>query len=184
MEKERISRKDAYSKFLEWREKINKSSVSRSNFYPLFEEAVKMAGEGDPCLQDVVAYYYKSGVDRLLDEDYKKYMNWEILAGANGNEFAIEILQFFMGYAYDQIVESKEFPKIKYYNKIDEYNYIYIIGQQLCKALVEKLELNEDALSKIKDVHLPYRPEYFRDYRKAIDYVLPSVIEKMSQKKD
>ncbi len=184
MKKERIARKDAYSKFIEWREKINKVSDYRVKFYPLFDEAVKLASEGDPCMQDVVAYYYKSGVDRLLDEDYKKYMNWEILAGANGNEFAIEKLQFFMGYAYDQIVQDGLFPKIKYYNGIDEYNYIYIIGRELCIALAEKLEINETTLSKLKDGYLPYKPEYFRDYRKAVDEVLPLVIEKMAQKKD
>ncbi len=182
--KERIPRKEAYAEFLEWREKLNSAQDSRAKFEKLFEEAIKGAGEDDAIMQDVVAYYYKNGVERLLDEDYKKYMDWEILSAANGNEFAIEKLQFFMGYAYDQIVESKEFPKIKYYNGINEYNYIQIIGQELCMELVNKLSLSSEVLAKARDVFLPYRPEYFRDYRKAIDEVLPIVIEKMSQKKD
>ena len=111
-------------------------------------------------------------------------MNFEILAGAQGNEFAIEKLQFFLGNAYDRIVESAEFPQIKYYNDIDEFNYVSIIGQRICAALVEKLELNAQTLSKTTDEYDPYLPEYFRDYRKAVDEVVPKVIKEMAQKQN
>ncbi len=186
MEREQfISRKEAYNGFIEWRKKLNNAQNSFSSeegFSALFEEAVQMAGDGDAVMQDVVAYYYKSGVFRRLDEDYKKYMEWEILSAAAGNEFAIEKLQFFLGYAYDQIVESPDFPKIKYYNGIDEYNYIAIIGQQICEALAEKLGLDAKTLSKTKDIYQPYQPEYFRDYRKAVDEVINKVIDIMKKK--
>ena len=174
-----ISRKEAYAQFLEWRKKINKAADNRADFFELFDEAVKKAGDGDAIMQDIVAYYYKSGVERLLDENYKKYMEFEILSGANGNEFAIEKLQFFFGNAYDQIVNHPDFPKIKYYNGIDEYNYILIIGQRLCKELVEKLGISAETLAKTTDTFAPYKPEYFRDYRKAVDQVIPLTIDKM-----
>lgn len=179
-----IKRAEAFSKFIEWRKKINAASENRSEFDSLFGEAVKKAGKGDAVMQDVVAYYYKSGVDRMLNENYKKYLDFEILSGAQGNEFAIEKLQFFLGYAYDQIVAHEDFPKIKYFNGIDEYNYISIIGQRICAALVEKLGLNSETLAKTTDDYDPYAPEYFRDYRKAVDEVIPQVIKDMAQKQN
>ncbi len=177
-----ISRQISYNKFIEWRSKLNRaleSFSSDASFSKLFSEAISQATEGDAIMQDVVAYYYKTGAERQLSEDYLKYMKWEILAGANGNEFAIEKLQFFLGYAYDQIVASPEFPKIKYYNNINERNYISIIGQKICEALVKTLDINADMLSKMRDIFQPYRPEYFRDLRRAVDEVIPKVIDEM-----
>ncbi len=179
-----IPRKEGYSKFLEERKKLNDAlDRSRSEFLRLFDEVVKKASEGDPIMQDLAAYYYRSGAERALDEDYRKYMHYEILSAAQGNEFAIEKLQFFLGYAYDQFVDHAEFGKIKYYNNIDEYNYIYIIGQAICEQLVEKLGLDAAAISKTRDVYDPFKPEYFRDLRRAVDQSVPIVIDKMKQPK-
>ncbi len=180
-----LSRDDARKEFLTWREKLNKAQELYDNsFNKIFSEAVKKAGEGDSVMQDVVAYYYKSGVERCLDEDYNKYMKWEVLSAAQGNEFAIEKMQFFLGYAYDQIIADPLLPKIKYYNGLDEYNYIYIIGQRICEELVNKLQLSASELASQRDINAPYRPEYFRDWRKSVDEVIPIVIEKMSAKKN
>lgn len=177
-----ISRKEAFDGFIAWRKKLNNAADDRNAFFKLFDDAVKKAGEGDAILQDVVSYYYKNGVERLLNEDYKKHMQFEILSGSQGNEFAIEKLQFFFGNAYDQIVEHPDFSQIKYYNGIDEYNYISIIGQRLCESLVEKLNISAETLAKGTDKYDPYRPEYFRDYRKAVDEIIPITIEKMKTK--
>lgn len=154
---------------------------SKENFADVFAEVKDGAREGDAVLQDVLAYYYKDGYPGWLYENYKRYMDWEILAGANGNKFAIDKLQFFMSYAYDEIVEDDLFPKIKYYNKIDEYNYIYIIGQKICEELATKLNLDAQTLAAEKDTYLPYAPEYFRDYRRAVDEIVHLVITKMSE---
>jgi len=153
---------------------------SKDNFSELFADIKEKASEGDAVMQDVLAYYYKDGFSGWLYENYKKYMDWELLAGANGNEFAIEKLQFFMGYAYDQIIQSNLFPQIKYYHDIDEYNYIVKIGQRICEELVTKLNISAEVLASEKDKYLPYAPEHFRDYRRAVDEVLPIVVEKMS----
>lgn len=179
-----VSREKSSKEFRAWRAKLNNiqdNYTLEENFETLFAQVIKKAGEGDVIMQDVAAYYYKEGVARWLDEDYKKYMNWEILAAAGGNETAIEKLQFFMSYAYDQIIESEVFPQIKYYNKIDEYNYIYIIGQRLCEELASELGLNCDELAKQKDDFVPYAPEHFRDYRRSVDRIIPVVIEKMKE---
>lgn len=181
-----IHRSIANKRFREWRTRLRAIELgnSKENFAEVFAEIKEKAGEGDAVMQDVLAYYYKDGFPGWLYENYKNYMNWEILAGANGNKFAIEKLQFFMGYAYDVIVANEFFPQIKYYNDIDEYNYIAIIGQRICEELVTKLNLDAQTLAAEKDTYLPYAPEYFRDYRRAVDEVVPIVIEKMRVEQD
>ena len=177
-----LPREKASEKFLEWRKKLNEIQNHYSknkNFKTLFEEVKEGAAEGDVVMQDVLSYYYKTGVQGHLQEDYKKYMEWSFISGANGNEFAIDKLQFFLSYAYDEIVEHPDFGKIKYYNDIDEYNYLYIIGQKLCEQIVGQLKINQQELSKTSDIYRPYRPEYFRDYRKALDAAIPLTINIM-----
>src|SRR5699024_2717212 len=109
------------------------------------------AKAGDAVAQDVLAYFYKDGIEYNLREDYRKYLFWEFLAGANGNEFAIEKLQFFFSYAYDTIVDNEDFGYIKYLNDIDEFNYIGIIGQYICDELVSAFNIDEKSLADEED---------------------------------
>lgn len=176
-------RKRAFEEFKIIRNNLNKSleNPRGESFSSLFSKIKKLASEGDVVAQDVVAYFYRDGAGRYLSENYPKYMAWQILSASNGNKFAIEKLQFFMGYAYDTIVDHEDFGIIKYRNQIDEYNYIYIIGQKICQALVEELGYDAKTLGEESDRYDNYKPEQFRDLRKAIDKVLPKVIEDMKK---
>lgn len=174
-------RSKAFQEFKKMRGNLNDAlaNMRGADFKILFKKYKQQAVQGDVVAQDVIAYFYRDGAGRFVYEDYEKYMQWEILAAANGNKFAIDKLQFFLGYAYDIIVEHKDFGKMKYKNEIDEYNYIFIIGQKICEQLVEDLKIDAAALVESEDRFKPYRPEYFRDLRKAVDTALPTVIEKM-----
>ncbi len=177
-------RKRAFEEFKIIRNKLNNAleNPRAESFSSLFTKVKKQAGEGDVVAQDVVAYFYRDGAGRYLGENYPKYMAWQILSASNGNKFAIDKLQFFMGYAYDELVDHPDFGIMKYKCKIDEYNYIYIMGQKICEALVEELGYDAKALSAETDRYDSYKPEQFRDLRKAIDKVLPKVIENMKKK--
>ncbi len=184
--KKLLDRDEAFKSFLAARSKVNASLDyirGEKSFTVVFSQFKTQASKGDAIAQDIVAYYYKNGVKYFLDENFTKYLKWEILAGANGNSFAIEKLQFLFGYAYDTIVDHEDFPQIKYYNDIDEYNYIYIIGQVICDKLVKFLELDEKSLALEKDEGDEYRPEVFRDFRKAIDACLDDVISTMRERR-
>ena len=147
----------------------------------LLEEIKKDAVGGDPIAQDFLAYLYKEGVDRIIPENFTKQLRWQILSGANGNEFAISKLQFYFGFAFDQIVYDDDFGLIKYKLGLDQYNYIYKLGKEICQELVKKLAIDPKVLNSEKDVLLPYRPELFRDFRRAIDESLPSLIENLKK---
>lgn len=174
-------RKRGMEEFKILRGKLNNclSNPREESFANVFSKIKTEAGKGDVVAQDVVAYFYRDGAPGYLRENYLNYMYWEILSASNGNKFAIDKLQFFMGYAYDQIVDDNDFGLMKYRCKIDEFNYIYIIGQRICEQLVKDLEIDGKALSEQRDVYLPYRPEHFRDLRRAIDKALPVVMENM-----
>ena len=184
--KKLLKRDEAFKGFIDARSKVNTSLdyfKGEKSFPVLFSKFKTSASDGDAIAQDVLAYYYKNGVEYFLNEDFSKYLKWEILAGANGNSFAIEKLQFLFGYAYDVIVDHESFPQIKYYNDIDEFNYIYIIGQVICQKLVKFMSLDEKSLALEKDEGDEYRPEVFRDFRKAIDACLDDVISTMSERR-
>lgn len=183
--KELIKKNDAYKAFLSLRRALLKCTDDRyesENFYELLAKTKKDALAGDPIAQDFLSYLYKSGVDYFLHENYTKYIDWSFLAGANGNAFAIEKLQFLFSYAYDTIVEDKDFGLIKYLNNIDEYNYIGIIGQVICDELVKELNLTPELVDKLPDKHEGINSSSFTGVRKSIDAIIPKVIERMKSR--
>jgi hypothetical protein len=179
-----IDRDKTFEGFMNLRAKVNNSLDYFSgpkSFFNVFDSIKKDAGNGDAISQDVLAYYYKSGIEDFLYEDYTKYLKWELLSGANGNSFAIEKLQFLFGYTYDSIVAHEDFPLMKYLNDIDEYNYIVIIGQVICDEVVKHLELDEKTLAEEEDSGDEFRAEVFRDYRKAIDACMENIIKRLKK---
>lgn len=179
-----MPRQEAYDKFIELRAKVHRSLDVRGagSFARLFQEIKDDAKKGDAVAQDVLSYFYKDGIDYYLREDYRKYLFWGFLAGANGNEFAIEKLQFLFSYAFDTIVDNEDFGYIKYLNDIDEYNYIGIIGQYICDELVSAFEIDEKKLADEEDKGYPFSPALFIEVRKKIDEITPKVIERMKSK--
>jgi len=176
-----IRRKDAYNSFKELRKILNGSIANpkdwKKSFREMFEEVGALAMENNCIAQDVMSYYYKDGVDGILEENYDQYMQWEILAGANGNEFAIEKLQFFLNYAIQEIAESENLDKILAINGINEDNYIYILGNLLCEGLVDELALSPKKLVSGPVKKQEYSLERMRVYRNALDQALPKVLE-------
>lgn len=176
-----IRRKDAYNSFKELRKILNESIANpkewKKSFKDMFDEVGGLAMENNCVAQDVMSYYYKDGVEGVIEENYDQYMQWEILAGANGNEFAIEKLQFFLNYAMQEIVDNEKLPQIMAINGIDEGNYIYILGNLLCEGVVDELGLSPKKLIDAPAKKQEYSLERMRVYRSALDKALPRVLE-------
>ena len=134
------------------------------------------AASEDPIAMDLLAYYYKSGISGLLKENYKMYIYWELLAAARGNEFAIEKLQFLIGYAIDAIIACDDYDKIVYKNDIDDVNVLYVLGKAICKIIVKTIECYPVDLVQKEDEYLPFKQEYFVNLRKTIDDAIPLTI--------
>ena len=176
-----VYKNDAFRGFTELRRVVNEiveQEKSKKRFDHAFEEIGSLAMEGNPIAQDVLSYYYKTGVKGFLKPNYDLYMKWSILAAANGNEFAIEKLQFFLNYAFTEIAETEDLEKIIENNDVDEKNYIYIFGNVICEGLVDELGITAKKLvEEDDDNEVLYTPEKLRVYRKAMEKVLPKVLE-------
>ena len=128
---------------------------------------------------DVLAYYYKSGIKGALPENYNRYLEWELIAAARGNEFAIEKLQFLLGFAYEQIMGSDDYREIRNKNDIYEANALYVLGKNICKIVVRKLKLYPVDLIEATDDEEVYTQEDFVNFRKLIDETMPDVIKSL-----
>ena len=171
---------ECLDRFTELRKQLNDYIENSPNkFKELFNELKDNAGNNDVIAMDVIAYYYKSGVPNILPENYERYLKWEIVASAKGNELAIEKLQFLLNYAYSEIMNSEDYELIAYKNDIDEYNLIYVIGKAICKMLAKDMKLYPVDMCKEKDVSKPYTQEDFILFRKKLDEIIPKTIEYM-----
>ncbi len=171
---------EALSGFTKLRKELNEYIEKKSNKFNItFEDLKVKAGEGDIIAMDVIAYYYKTGVPDMLPENYEKYIKWELVAAARGNELAIEKLQFMLEVAYNAIIESEDYENIVYKNDIDDYNTIYVIGKNICKMLVKEMQIFPTDLAKEENDYKPYTQERFILLRKTIDDIIPKVIKFM-----
>lgn len=147
---------------------INKGDLEGAK--QTFQALKYYAAGGETVAMDLLAYYYKSGINGVVKENYSRYIEWEVLAAARGNELAIEKLQFLIGYACDEIMEDEEYDLIEYKNDIDESNALYVIGKNLCKIIArEKMKVYPGYLIEKEDEFEPYKKETFINFRKMID---------------
>ena len=176
-----INYQDALDSFTKIRKEMN--GYIESEDYEKASELFKLlkvyAANEETVAMDVLAYYYKTGIKNVVPENYTKYIQWEIVAAARGNEFAIEKIQFLIGYACDLIMDNENYEVIEYKNDIDEYNALYVIGKNLAKVIARNMKLFPVDLTQEEDIKKPYTQEDFVNLRKIIDDAIPKTIEMM-----
>ena len=182
MEKEDfITKKDAFEGFTRLRRVLNDCLENprqyAKSFMDMITDVGTLAMDGNAIAQDVMSYYYKDGVKKYIPQNYDLYLQWAILAAANGNEFTIEKLQFFLNYAFDEIVNSAKLPQILAKNGIDETNYIYVLGNLLCEGIVDEMQITAKKLVEMQGQTSKYSPEKLREYKRALDKALPKVLD-------
>jgi len=170
-------RQQAFNGFVRYRREII-DSADRGEFVEAFTEVCTKALEGDCVAQDCVAYFFNKGFEDLLVPNFEYYMSWQILAGANGNEFALEKLQFFFNVALNAIIYDEELLKHAIRRKnITKENAIMVISNLICEGIVDELKLNPKDLILIKNKPSTYTPEKNRIFVSAMERCLPRVVE-------
>lgn len=176
-----VTKADAFQGFTQLRSIMNDCIENPENyaksFLDMFAEVGSLAMEGNAIAQDVMSYYYKDGVKGFVPQNYDLYMQWAILAAANGNEFTIEKLQFFLNYAFEEIADNDKLQQILDKNDIDEKNYVFVLGNLLCEGIVDELEITAKKLVETQNKESLYTPEKLRSYRRALDKALPKVLD-------
>ena len=170
--------KEAFEEFTSLRKKLNDlAEEDKEKFQELFNDVKIAASRENTVAMDLLAYYYKTGVEGLVEENYSRFIQWELLAAARGNEFAIEKLQFLIGYACDIIIEDESYQTIEYKNDIDDENLLYVLGKAIAKIYVREYKVFPVDVYELKDEFNPYKQEYFINLRKKIDDIIPKTIE-------
>lgn len=174
--------KDAFDEFTRLRKELNNLAEKDANQFSILFNKVKIgaANESTACM-DILAYYYKSGVKNgdqvLVPENYPRYIEWEMLAAARGNEFAIEKLQFLIGYACDSIIECEDYDLIAYKNDIDDSNLLYILGKAIAKIYVRENKIYPVDLFALEDEEVCYKKEHSVVFRNKIDEIIQKTID-------
>ncbi len=172
---------EALEQFTQIRKEVNDCIEKEpQRFASLWAELKERALYGSLPAMDALAYYYKTGIPKLLPENYQRYLAWEIVSAGRGNKLAIEKLQFLIGYAIDAVSDHEEFEDMMFKNDITEENAVHVIGKALCKVLVRDfLKAYPIDLVKLPDDFQPYTQEAFINLRKMIDDAVPKTCEFM-----
>ena len=171
-----IEYEDAFNGFVKERKELNDlAERDKSAFNARFNELKQRAKEEDAIAMDVLAYFYKTGIG--VPENYTRYLTWEIIAAARGNTFAIEKLQFLIGYGCDLIRVCDDYDKIVYKNDIESYNVLYVLGKAICKILVRDfLKAYPVDVVELEDNSEPFSQREFNNMRQLIDEAIPATI--------
>ena len=160
------------------RKKVDKSdfNVREDVAIDLFNEVCMRAANDNPIAQDLLAYLFKKGFYDIIPVNYEKYMQWEILAAANGNQFALEKLTLFLSFPLNEIVISEDFHYILTRNELDNSNFNYVVGRLICEAIADELRLTPEKLIKDPIVHAEFDPKIMRVFDKARNYAIPKIL--------
>lgn len=167
----------AYQGFIKLRREVFESA-DKGNFSDIFTDLCARAMANDCIAQDVVAYFFNKGIPDLLLPNFENYMSWQILAGANGNEFSLEKMEFFLNPAIDEIVNNTEIIAAALRRKnITKDNALYVISNLICEGIVDELKIDAKQLVNFKQVVSNYAPEKNRPFLTAMEKCLPRVVK-------
>ena len=178
MEWNRFVDKDkAYNGFVKYRKKvIDASEIGK--FDEAFIDLGTKALEGDAVAQDCLAYFYSKGLPGFLKQNYDLYMSWEILAGANGNCFALDKFEFFLKFGMDVIFEKELILKQALRRgNVTQKNALYMIANLFCESMADTLKLDAQNLIKAKNEEVKFSQEVNRKYVIAMESSIPDVAE-------
>ena len=166
----------AYNKFLEYRKQII-DNADNGEFNDAFLDISAKAIDGDCVAQDCIAYFFNRGFDDFKP-NYEYYMSWEILAAANGNEFAIEKLQFFLDSGVNEVIYSREVLKRAMVRRnLTKDNAIMVISNLICEGIVDELELDPKKLTDVTKQGEAYSASINRKFVTAMENCLVRVAE-------
>lgn len=174
--KDFTQRQKAFDGFVKYRREIY-DSTENGTFYDVFTELCTKALSGDCIAQDCVAYFFKKGVPDFLMPNYEYYMAWQILAGANGNEFALEKMEFFLQVAINTIIYDENILQTALRRKnITKDNALMLISNLICEGIVDELKLDPKDLINIGSKPVQYSNEINRKYVLAMENSMKNVI--------
>lgn len=153
-------------------------SINEEAFFAVLNEIINAAEENDVVAQDFIAYLYKRGYQGIIPSSAKIYMQWSVLAAANGNKYTIEKLKIFLTPAINNVCMEPDFDEIAARNDLYLENFEYVISRLFCQAMVDYMKLDVQEMVKgltttVKEVE----EMEMRIFDKAREAVFPKVME-------
>ncbi len=112
------------------------------------EEICSYACSGHIPSQDYMGYIYKRGFDEFFPINYKRSIEWNIIAASNLSKIAPQKMKAFMNPAIDMILYSPRWSQIIKYNDLNLTNYFWFLSQYICDILYRELSLNPVEMAK------------------------------------
>lgn len=141
-----------------------------------YEELCSLAVGGDEVAADFIAYWFKHG-NSAVPENIENSMKWLMIAGAGGNKHSISKLNILFNYAYDSIAASENFKSIITIFDLHKGNYQFVLGEMLCKKIIEEMSINSLELAKQQLVYQKYDPIIMQRFSLLVNKAVPKVIE-------
>ena len=124
------------------KDKFKKSVIKK------IEQICAYACSGHVPSQDYMGYIYKRGFDDFFPINYKRSLEWNIIAAKNGSKLAPQKMKAFMNPAIDRIMVSERWGQIIKFNDLNLQNYFWFLSQYVCDILYDELSLNPVEMSK------------------------------------
>jgi len=123
-------------------------SLYRKYVLKKIEEVAGYACSGHIPAQDYMGYIYKRGFGDFFPINYRRALEWNIIAAKNGSKLAPQKMKVFLNPAIDMIFLSPRFPIIVKYNDINRSNYFWFLSQYICDVLYKEMKLNPGDMAK------------------------------------
>lgn len=112
------------------------------------EQICAYACSGHIPSQDYMGYIYKRGFAEFFPINYKRSIEWNVIAAANGSKLAPQKMKAFMNPAIDMILLSPKWGQIINFNDLTMKNYYWFLSQYVCEILYKELGLDPVEMSK------------------------------------
>lgn len=123
-------------------EKYEKTIINR------IEQICAYACSGHIPSQDYMGYVYKRGFDKFFPINFRRSLEWDIIAAANGSKIAPQKMKAFMNPAVDMIMLSRRWGQIIKYNDLNLENYFWFLSQYICEVLLKDMSLDPVEMAK------------------------------------
>lgn len=157
------------------------------------EQICAFACSGHIPSQDYMGYIYKRGFGDFFPINYKRSLEWNVIAAANNSKLAPQKMKAFLNPAVDMILISEKWGQIIKFNDLNLKNYFWFLGQYICEVLYKDLSLNPVEMAKkelIEEDTNERRTRIFfdrfrdRSVEKAIEILTSQLPEDMPENED
>ncbi len=125
------------------------NALYRKTILKRIEQIAGYACSGHIPAQDYMGYIYKRGFSTFFPVNYRRGLEWNIIAARNGSKLAPQKMKIFLNPAIDMIVLSPKWAQIIKYNDLNRSNYFWFLSQYVCDILYSDMKLNAQEMAKL-----------------------------------